>query len=176
MRERLIEPAELWLFDRAGLALALCILGRTVERFLLWGGHYLPWQAMALSVLDSALIALLVLLALQGLVQGLVPRAYAAACGVLTGGACYLAALSMLTRYGWPLRWPLGPLPPAWLIAAGLFAAAVAGLRLWLRGRWAREIAGHGIEWTRLWAQEKPYSARKFALRALRYMGDWESQ
>jgi hypothetical protein len=104
-----------------------------------------------------------------------VPRAYAAAAGTVTGGLCCLATVEMLARFGWPLRWPLGHASLGWLAAAGGSVLVACGLSLWQRRRWLAELRGHGIAWTRDWAGSKPYSARKLALRALRYMGDWET-
>jgi hypothetical protein len=109
-------------------------------------------------------------------VRCLVPGDYAAAAGLLAGGAAYLAALSMLPRYGWPFSWPLGRLAAGWYVAAGALLLAAVAAQLWLGLRWRRQLRGHGVAWTRQWAAGKPYAARRLALRALRYMGEGDVQ
>jgi hypothetical protein len=176
VHERLIEPAERWLFERAWLALGLAFLLRLALRLTLWGGLPAAWHGLGGSYLDAPLCWLLLAAALQLLVATLVPRAFAAAAGLVAGGLCYAVALELLARFGWPLPWRTGPFPLGWLAGAGGLLLAALGVHTWRRSVWLGQLRGHGVDWTRLWAQDKPYAARRLALRSLRYMGDSVSQ
>jgi hypothetical protein len=171
---RLIEPLERWLLDWASLALGLGLLWRLLAGLLLWGGLRHPWPPAGL--IDSQLVALALAGAALISVRCLVPRDYTAAGGLVVGLAAWGLALALLPRYGLFIHWPLGPVGSGWYAAAGgaLLAALAAQFVQGLR--WRKQLRGHGVAWTREWAQDKPYAARKLALRALRYMGDGETQ
>ena len=100
------------------------------------------------------------------------PRDYSAAAGVVLGGAALACAVAMLPRYGWLVHWPLGHLALGWYVAALALLAASLILRTTLDLRWRHALRGHGVRWTREWAERRPYAARVLAGKALRYMGE----
>jgi hypothetical protein len=172
MERRLIEPMERWLLDWPFAALLLALLWRIGAGALLWGqGRNLTH---GLGLIDSQLIALMLLAGLLGLARVLVPRDYSAAVALFIGGSAWLAALSMLPRHGWLVHWPLEPLSRAWYVLAVVVMLLALVANAYLHLHWRRQLRGHGVEWTKRWAWSRPYAARKLALKALRYMGDWE--
>lgn len=188
MRGRLIEPLERWTLDWPWLLLGAALLWRLLAGVLLWGGaRGLPPDPFSLQglaalwpppgLLERQLIAVLLAASLLLLVRSLAPREYSAAAGLLAGGLAAALAIAMLPRAGLLLTWvdPDG-LAPHWYILCGGLLLLSLGLQLRRMARWQGELRGHGIEWTKQWARDKPYAARKLALKALRFMGDWEVQ
>lgn len=186
MRGRLIEPLERWLLDWPLPLLAAALLWRLAAGVLLWGGKLsLPGMPLTASgllalwpppgLIESLLLALLAAASALTLVRLLAPRDYAALVGLACGLAACALAVNAVPRYGWLFEWPLGRMAGGWYWAVGCGVALALLLHLWLHARWRGQLRGHGIVWTQQWAERHSFAARKLALRALRFMGDWET-
>jgi hypothetical protein len=174
MRGRLIDPVERWLYEGPLWLAGAVIAWRVAAGLLLWGGKLQLWPLP--GVIPSQLITLAGLTVLLGLARLLVPRDFSAAAALVGGSALGLAALAMLPRYGWPWEWPRGAVSAGAYAGAGGLLLLVSLLGLALGLHWRRQLRGHGVEWTRQWAQSRPYAARVLALRALHYMGATDTE
>src|SRR5437773_9301906 len=145
MPDRLIARQERWLLAWPAWALVLALAWRVLAGALLWRGP--GALTHGLGLIDSQLIAAAALLALLALARLFIPRDYAAAAGLLLGGAAYWCGLELLPRHGLLLHWPLGRLALGWYIAAGLLVLAAVFAQGYCGLRWRHALRGHGVTW-----------------------------
>ncbi len=158
----LLASFELELYRTANTLLWLVLAYRLAG--LLWWGR-------GLWLFDSIFCAVCLLLALLNLSASLLPRLAGQPLAYLLSLLSCAAVLTMIPRrYWWPfkLHW-------AWWAAFGALALAALILRAMQRRRWQIQLGGHGHDWIRRWAHEKPLEARALAagtLALLNYDGE----
>jgi hypothetical protein len=188
VRDRLLDPLERWLLDWPWIVLGSVLLWRLAAGLFLWGG----WQSLSNQkpdvtalmslwpppgLLERQFIALVCVASLLLIVSNLLPRDYSVVGGMLSAGLALLLSVSMIPRDGLFIEWKdIDGVSVLWYVVSCTGLALCIVLAAIGHQRWKSELRGHGIEWTRRWAESKPYAARKLALRALRYMGDWETE
>jgi hypothetical protein len=162
--EKLTQPRDYWLSDRAALALVLALLLRA------------GWNMATsrhIGLFDAQLVISALLLGLIYLSGSLVPRRLEHFTLWLTGGLSWLVALTTLFWWaGWWQVLALREYRAGWTlyVAAALVLSGLI-VRLIQRQRALAAIGRHGHRWIIDWATPRPVLVRMFARRLLRMLG-----
>jgi hypothetical protein len=162
--DRLVRRREIWLGERAALALVLALLLRAAWNY---------FTTRHVGLFDSQLVISAVLLGLIYLCGSLVPRRHEHLVLWPLGGLAWLVALTTLL---WPSGWwrvlVLREFQAGWLLYAAA-AVVLSGLltRLVQRQRAVATIGRHGHRWIIEWALPQPVLVRMLARRVLQMLG-----
>ena len=158
MERQLVSRLETWLVQGGLFALLAAMLFRLAFGYL---SDRHSW------LLESQLVACLLLVSLLylsgSLVAGIAGQAAAGGTGLLS----WLCALSLLPRFGWPVA----PIPKWMFVVALMLLGFSMTLKNLKTRRWLVQLRGHGFEWIEEWAQGKPFYARLLAMSVIRSLG-----